>query len=660
LNNKRITLIFGFLIALVSLFFLLYPPVSFLITKSNMMQIASRIILVLFFLLVLLITVFSLWDLSRTNSKYEKTFADILDILANINKTNVENKFLTIRKGFEKTFLEPAWLNYEKSIRRIRIGITPEGDVREKYFATIDASYFFNDNLLDNNGRTVPYAVHRYFPQMLIALGIFGTFLGLVVGLTGIDFHDTANTKSSIEILLSGIQISFRTSLYGIAFSILLTSYQNTLAGFLESNLHHLINAIDELFPMNTQEDGINEIYQELEKQTASIQKMGTEIAEGVGNRFDSSIQDSLVPILSNLEAVTKQMITSTAKNNQDVINAIVNNIGSIITSSTQSELANLQESLSIITEKNKEMFESFNQSVSRMQGINDEQRAIMAESSTSMLNLGQVNNEMSLLHDKLSNLTDSLDLTVNRQNESQRDYTQLLEQVKENIGLQSRSNEVFENVVSQNIELSKIQQEVIGNLVSVTDSLNLFSKEVPTVLSALNQNMGEFEELSARVSSQLLSTIERLESTYDNINLSIAEISATFDHSMGVLGDEVTNQLTTINDSYIDIAEKLQVFSQETNVFIDEMKDFVGEQRNLHNLWNGYKSSFDSLNQEINEGITNYSTTVSLSLRDIFAQYDESVTRVLSSFKSTLDEFNDNIEYLHEVLENHLSAEIE
>ena len=46
-----------------------------------------------------------------------------------------------------------------------------------------------------------------------------------------------------------------------------------------------------------------------------------------------------------------------------------------VITSSTQSELANLQESLSIITEKNKEMFESFNQSVSRMQGINDEQR---------------------------------------------------------------------------------------------------------------------------------------------------------------------------------------------------------------------------------------------------------------------------------------------
>lgn len=631
-----------------------------------MVQLSSRVILVIFFFLVLSITVFSFWDIYRTYLIYEKMLADILNILRKVNKNNVENEFYKIKQSFEKTFLQPAWLNYEKSIRRIRTGVTPEGDVREKYCATIDASYFFNDDLLENKDLIVPYAVHRYFPQMLIAIGIFGTFLGLVVGLTGINFHDTANTKSSIEVLLSGIQISFRTSLYGVAFSIVLTAYQNTLTGYLESKLHELTNAIDELFPMNTQEDGINEIYQELEKQTASIQKMGTEIAEGIGNRFDSSIQDSLVPILSNLEAVTKQIIESTKKNNEDAISSIVNNIGSIITSSTQNELANLKESLATITEKNKEMFESLNQSVSRMQGVNEEQRAIMAESSASMLNMERVNNQMTLLHERLSSMIDSLDLTVNRQTESQRDYTQLLEQVKANIDLQSRSNEVFENVVSHNVELSKMQQEVIGNMVSAADSLNRFNQEVPGVLSALTKNMHEFEEISTRVSDQFSSTIERLDTTYENISLSIAEVSATFDHSMGILRDDVTGQLITINDSYIDIAKKLQDFSQETNVFIDEMKIFVGEQRKLHELWQDYKSSFNSLNQEINEGLTNYSTTVSLSLRDVFAQYDESISKILSKFNSTLDEFSDdldqfntNIEDLREVLEDHSMAEI-
>ena len=107
---------------------------------------------------------------------------------------------------------------------------------------------------------------------------------------------------------------------------------------------------------MNTQEDGINEIYQELEKQTGSIQKMATEITEGVGNRFDTSIQNSLLPALLNMEKVSKQMIETTEKNSVNAITSIMDNIGSIITSSTQNELEGLKQSLSTITEKNKEM----------------------------------------------------------------------------------------------------------------------------------------------------------------------------------------------------------------------------------------------------------------------------------------------------------------
>ena len=53
-----------------------------------------------------------------------------------------------------------------------------------------------------------------------------------------------------------------RSSLYGVAFSILLTTFQNIASGCLETKLNDLTNAIDAMFPMNTQEDGINEIYQ--------------------------------------------------------------------------------------------------------------------------------------------------------------------------------------------------------------------------------------------------------------------------------------------------------------------------------------------------------------------------------------------------------------
>ena len=86
----------------------------------------------------------------------------------------------------------------------------------------------------------------------------------------------------------------------------------------------------------------------------------------------------------------------------------------------------------------------------------------------------------MSVLHDKLSGIINSLDQSVNNQNQSNRDYLNLMEQIKQNISIQSQSNQVFENVVSQNVELSKIQQEVIMNMAATAESLDRFNQDVP------------------------------------------------------------------------------------------------------------------------------------------------------------------------------------
>lgn len=659
LNNRLITKIFWALFGIITLFFLFYTPVRFIELHTETIGLSSRVSIFIFFAIAFIIAGLSWWDTNRANSQCEKTLLDSINLVKNINATDLEKQFFTMKKGFEDTFLGPNWLNYEKSLRRIKCGISPEGEITEKYYATVEAGYFFTEDLITVNGYKLPYSVHRYFPQMLIAIGLFGTFLGLVMGLMGLDFQDTSNTKSSIGILLSGIQVSFRSSLYGVAFSILLTTFQNISTGCLETKLQQLTDAIDKIFPMNTQEDGINEIFKELEKQTASIQKMSTEITEGVGNRFDTTIQNSLIPTLLNLEKVSKQMIESTEKNNLNAISSIVDNIGSIITSSTQNEMEGLRQSLSIITDKNKEMFESFNHSIGRLSDINNEQRTIMAESSTSMINMEKVNNDMAALQEKLSRVINSLDQTVNNQSQTNQDYFALMAQVKENINIQNQSNQVFENVVSQNVELSKIQHDVITNMASTSESLNRFNQDVPRTLNAITENVGQFEQISSKVNNQLLDNVYKMETAYGNINQSIAEVSASFDNSIGVLKDQVLNGLTEINESYVEIAENLQGFSHTTNIFIDEMKEYVDEQKGLHDLWSSYKHSFDALNSEINDGLSTYTNTVKQSLRDTFEQYDSSVSKILGNFNSTLDELNETIDNFHEVLQEHFNSEI-
>lgn len=54
---------------------------------------------------------------------------------------------------------------------------------------------------------------------LLTSVGILGTFLGIVIGLQGVDLSNTA-TEASVRTLLGGMTLAFTSSLVGMAFSI--------------------------------------------------------------------------------------------------------------------------------------------------------------------------------------------------------------------------------------------------------------------------------------------------------------------------------------------------------------------------------------------------------------------------------------------------------
>lgn len=62
--------------------------------------------------------------------------------------------------------------------------------------------------------------VHQV-PGTLTALGLLGTFIGLIIGISGIGFSSVESALSSIELLLGGIRTAFYTSIAGVIFSIL-------------------------------------------------------------------------------------------------------------------------------------------------------------------------------------------------------------------------------------------------------------------------------------------------------------------------------------------------------------------------------------------------------------------------------------------------------
>ena len=66
-------------------------------------------------------------------------------------------------------------------------------------------------------------------PGTLTGLGIIGTFVGLLMGISGISFSSVEAALESVSVLLSGIEIAFYTSIAGVILSILFNIFNRML-----------------------------------------------------------------------------------------------------------------------------------------------------------------------------------------------------------------------------------------------------------------------------------------------------------------------------------------------------------------------------------------------------------------------------------------------
>ena len=66
-------------------------------------------------------------------------------------------------------------------------------------------------------------------PGILTGLGIIGTFVGLLAGIGNIGFSSVEAALESVELLLSGIEIAFYTSISGVILSILFNIFNRVL-----------------------------------------------------------------------------------------------------------------------------------------------------------------------------------------------------------------------------------------------------------------------------------------------------------------------------------------------------------------------------------------------------------------------------------------------
>ncbi|MBQ7785268.1 MAG: MotA/TolQ/ExbB proton channel family protein [Clostridia bacterium] len=174
-------------------------------------------------------------------------------------------------------------------------------ELRDAHGESCDVSQYINED-------TVIYAfggigLADITPGMLTSLGILGTFLGLVMGLSGLNLNaaDTSALLAAMEKLIGGMSTAFLTSIAGVLASI----FFNLLNNHYTSKCQKAIDRFCEVFSLYAMPKPVSQDSAMLalqQEQTAYIRQAVEDMSQKMAVQMEQSIMRAMLPVQRSMD----------------------------------------------------------------------------------------------------------------------------------------------------------------------------------------------------------------------------------------------------------------------------------------------------------------------------------------------------------------------
>ena len=372
---------------------------------------------------------------------------------------------------------------------------------RRKSAAGCNITDFLNFDQLTEN---LSVRFCQILPGLMTAMGILGTFLGLAIGLTNFDFSSSQSLGESIQIFISGINIAFYTSIYGIVISIYMNSFYNSVEERFEEKLMKLEKCFDKLGMNQSEQSMWARLYEEERSQTRSLDQLNKEFASHLADVLGERLSKSFNMTNSNIQNLMGQIHERENSALEQMAGSFLKNLNSSI----QSDYASMAEMVGNLEKNFQTLGESVGYLSQWQKEMTDEIRKFVAEVSESNRRMEELTvqnmEQMRRFHDTLQGFSSSMEQAevINEklsryQEESQCQLQQMESLTKELKREQEKQKE-------DSIDLKWIQQEIkLGQekINYLLDQINELekkennSKEAERIHEVLKSLSGEIEE---------------------------------------------------------------------------------------------------------------------------------------------------------------------
>ena len=406
-------------------------------------------------------------------------------------------------------------------------------------FQTVDAELFFNDSTLLRE--RMNKRLLDYIPQLLLAIGIFGTFLGLVLGLSGLDL--SAGDNSQLNNLINGTKVSFLTSLYGMYFSIAVSFLMNIHIGDYEENILKIKNNLNRIFKQALPEQSLLKI----EKELGAIKSINNSMSSAIGKELISVIQSYNETNEEYMKAVTEIVKTNISGLAENVSSLFEEKMKKIFSEEFISKFEELnRNTLEIATNNNKNIEEYKNEIAKISNSI-----SITNDTLTSFCNgaLKNYDNVAEKYDERFNNMLNLID-------NSKQNYQEFLALLKESANVLKVSNKY----ISKTDDTFKL----INKFLEQENSLVNFWEQNKEIVSSLNKNLEEFFDkyhnklniISENLYDNFDKIYEKMENTYEEFSNKVDNFTRSYENSLSNLNEEYNENLIKSNEKTIMLFE--------------------------------------------------------------------------------------------------------
>ena len=222
--------------------------------------------------------------------------------------------------------------------------------------------YINEETVIDKPGHS---QLAELIPGLLTSLGILGTFMGLMLGLTSVDFTNAEGTIQSIPQLLSGMRFAFATSVAGIACSLIFNMLNRMAAGRALRALDNFEDAFYDLAMPRPLQPEVQMICQKQDEDARMIQ-----LAESIGNHVSASLEMALSRAMLPLTQSLDTFIKCATREQVDGVRRIVGQFIQQMNASLGEQLNELSGVICAVTEDQKENQRNLHNTMAAVQNM--------------------------------------------------------------------------------------------------------------------------------------------------------------------------------------------------------------------------------------------------------------------------------------------------